>query len=454
MQLILRAVARYELHEADDRCQGDHSDDGRLERFQPLTATPPADDDRDGPADGQQDAGDGRVGERAMQLLHGDIMPRLGRSRRLRGVRAVTLPVMTARTASQRADVAPIEPRDVRDSILAWSAAHGRSLPGREVREPWRVLVLEVMSQQTQFDRSLDAAAVFCRRFPDPATLAGASAADAVRAWAGLGYNRRALALRGAAQRIVERHAGIVPDTLEALRDLPGVGPYTARAVAARAFGAPVMPVDVNVRRVLGRVLWAGGPPDRGAREIQAFADAMAADGAIPAAGPVAGAMAGSTGTSGAVHPGDVADAVMDLAVAVCRPRRPDCRACPLAARCRWLESGAARSDVAGPGGPTASPRAGASPREGARTRAGANPRAGASPPKSRPRPVPFIATRRWLRGQLLRELRDLPPGSWLAIEGDRGSHPHAAVRETVAALQSEGFVELDPEGRARLSEG
>ncbi len=334
---------------------------------------------------------------------------------------------MTTRTAPPGADGAPIEPRDVRDAILAWSAAHGRALPGREVREPWRVLVLEVMSQQTQFDRSLEAAAVFCRRFPDPAALAAAPAADAVRAWAGLGYNRRALALRAAAQRIVERHAGVVPATLEALHDLPGVGPYTARAVAARAFAAPVMPVDVNVRRVLGRVLGTAGSTARSTREIQACADAMAA----------AGGVAATTGTSGGIHPGDLADAVMDLAVVVCRPRRPDCGECPLAARCRWLASGAATNDVAGPA-----------------ACATARSRPGASPAGLRPSPVPFTATRRWLRGQLLRELRDLPPGSWLAIEGDRGPHSHAVVRETVAVLESEGFLELDTHGRARLSEG
>ncbi|HUZ83515.1 MAG TPA: hypothetical protein VMU66_02380, partial [Gaiellales bacterium] len=282
------------------------------------------------------------------------------------------------------------------------------------------------------------------------------------------------------AQRIAERHAGVVPDALEALQDLPGVGPYTARAVAARAFGAPVMPVDVNVRRVLGRVLaTAGGPPGQGAREIQAFADAVAGAGGVAAADAMAGAdgvaaadaMAGaggvaavgpaasSTGTPGSVHPGDLADAVMDLAVTVCRPRRPDCPACPLAPRCRWLASGAGTDGVAEPaGGSTARSRsAGASPPRsrpaGAPGSAGAPGTAGAYR-DSRPNPVPFTATRRWLRGQLLRELRDLPPGSWLAFEGHRGPHSHAAVRETVAVLESEGFVEIDPAGRARLSEG
>jgi A/G-specific adenine glycosylase len=373
---------------------------------------------------------------------------------------------MTRRTEPPAADRGPIEPRDVRDAILDWSAAHGRSLPGREVREPWRVLVLEVMSQQTQFARSLEAAAAFCRRFPDPATLAEAPVADAIRAWAGLGYNRRAIALRGAARRIVERHGGVVPDTIEALRDLPGVGPYTARAVAARAFGAAVLPVDVNVRRVLGRVLGAGGPPTRGAREIQAWADAMAAAGSAAASGVMAGAgaMTGAgpfgtpTAASGGVHPGDLADAVMDLAVAVCRPRHPDCRACPLAARCRWRASSAATDDGADPanalttrsraGGATSSERAGEAP--SARSRPATGP---GTPRGSHPVPVPFTATRRWLRGQLLRELRDLPPGSWLAIEGDRWPHSSAAVRETVAVLESEGFVELDGRGRARLSE-
>jgi A/G-specific adenine glycosylase len=451
VQLILRAVARHELHEADDRRQGDHSHDGRLERFQPLTATPPADDDRDGPADGQQDAGNGRVGERAMKLLHGDIMPRVGPRRCGQDIRAGTLHAMTHRTARPGADGAAIEPREIRDAILDWSATHGRSLPGREVREPWRVLVLEVMSQQTQFDRSLEAAAAFCRRFPDPATLAGAPASEAVRAWAGLGYNRRALALRAAAQRIVERHAGVVPDTIEALHELPGVGPYTARAVAARAFAAPVMPVDVNVRRVLGRVLGAGGPGARRSREIQALADAMAAadatapaDAATPGSTVApAGAWARSPGSSGGIHPGDLADAVMDLAVAVCRPRRPDCPACPIAGRCLWLASGAALHEAP----------AIRSPRRPARG-VTASPRGDAASGESRRGPLPFIGTRRWLRGQLLRELRDLPPGSWLVIEGDRGPHSHAAVRETVAVLRSEGFVELDPEGRARLSEG
>ncbi|HXQ95780.1 MAG TPA: hypothetical protein VN800_02550, partial [Candidatus Acidoferrales bacterium] len=100
----------------------------------------------------------------------------------------------------------PIDPGLLRAAVLAWFAANGRPLAGRGDREAWRVLVLEVMSQQTQIERSLAGAAVFCNRFPTPNTLAAASPADAIRAWAGLGYNRRALALRAAAQRIVEQH--------------------------------------------------------------------------------------------------------------------------------------------------------------------------------------------------------------------------------------------------------
>ncbi len=289
------------------------------------------------------------------------------------------------------------DPRHVRRALLAWFPSHRRDLPGREIREPWRVLVLEVMSQQTQIERCLAARDLFCTRFPSPASLAAASPADAVRAWAGLGYNRRALALRAAAQRIVDCHGDRVPADVAALDELPGIGPYTARAVAARAFGIAAIPVDVNVRRVFGRLLGATDP-----RMIESFGDAVAEDdGAAP-------------------WPGDLADALMDLAAGVCRAKDPGCPDCPLADSCAFLASGL-------PEGPRPGP---------ARTAA-----------------QPFRVTRRWLRGQLLRELRLAPAGTWTTVEGGRGAHGHAAVREALDTLASEGFVEIDGKGRARLAE-
>ena len=316
----------------------------------------------------------------------------------------------------------------MRDALLAWHASNGRSLPGRDDRDPWHVLVVEVMSQQTQIDRSLAAAATFCAAFPTPSALAAATPAAVLRAWAGLGYNRRALALRAAAQAITERHGGRVPGDLDSLVELPGVGPYTARAVAARAFGATVMPVDVNVRRVLGRVL-----DDPAPGRVQALGDLLArsADG----------------------RPGTVADALMDLASGICRARDPGCSACPVSAWCRWRTS---RTAGAGHHARGSSPT-GAVARPASRTASGtasgtasrARARHGAGPAGA----LPFPRTRRWLRGQLLRELRDAPPGAWSDVEGPRGTHDPAAVRETIATLAREGFVELDESGRARLAE-
>ncbi len=335
------------------------------------------------------------------------------------------------------------DPASIRGRVLGWFEAHGRSLPGRDVQDPWRVLVLEVMSQQTQIDRCLRARDAFCERFPTPESLATASPADAVRAWAGLGYNRRALALRRAAQVTVERHGGRVPSEVGALDDLPGVGAYTARAVAARAFAAAVTPVDVNVRRVLSRLL---GTTD--AHEIQAYGDALAGreirrgdglevadaapiDGAHPTAiseapgrfGEPQGEPAEPSGGL-AERPARIADALMDLAAAVCRPRIPRCEECPIRAECRFVR-----------GEPPAIP----SPAPASRARRASVER-------------PFPATRRWLRGQILRELRAVPDGAWLALEGGRGSHGHVSVREALSALADEGFLEIDREGRARLS--
>ena len=308
----------------------------------------------------------------------------------------------------------PREPAELRAAVLRWSAGHRRPLPGRETRDPWHVLVVEVMSQQTQIGRSLVRAEAFCERYPAPEALARASAADVVRAWAGLGYNRRALALREAARAIAERHGGRVPSDLSDLLALPGIGPYTARAVAARAHGVAVMPIDVNIRRVLGRLTDTVRPA-----AMQALGDAIAG--------------APATGTSApdpAAHPGEVADALMDIAAGVCRTRDPDCGACPLRPWCAWHARAAATAlepgDVA------------ARPSRGSR-------RAGPG--------TPFPATRRWLRGQLLRELREQPAGAWSSFEGERGPHGHAAVREALAILADEGFVQLDERGRARLAE-
>jgi len=174
--------------------------------------------------------------------------------------------------------------RPVEDLLLTWFAVHGRDLPWRKTRDPYVILVSEVMAQQTQVERVVPRWQRWLERWPTAEALAAASAADVIRAWQGLGYNRRALALHRAAQHVA---AHGWPDDLT---ELPGVGRYTADAVSAFAFGRPVLPVDVNVRRV----------SERTGHDFS------------PAAG----------------------QALMDLGKTVCLARVPRCGACPLAAAC------------------------------------------------------------------------------------------------------------------------
>ena len=145
---------------------------------------------------------------------------------------------------------------DRQAALLEWWDGQRRDLPWRTTRDPWAVLVCEVMAQQTQVARVAERWRPFLDRFPTPAALAEAPAAEAIRWWSGLGYNRRALALHGAAVAIVRDHAGRLPADLDALLALPGIGPYTARAVLAFAFEADHGIVDTNTARVLAR--WEG----------------------------------------------------------------------------------------------------------------------------------------------------------------------------------------------------
>ena len=205
--------------------------------------------------------------------------------------------------------------------LLAWSAGALRDLPWRATRDPWAVLVSELMLQQTQVARVAPRYAAFLARFPTPAACAAAPPAEVIRLWGGLGYNRRAINLHAAARAACERHGGGLPDALAPLLRLPGVGPYTARAVLAFAFERDVGVVDTNVGRVLAR--WAGRPLRP--REAQAAADAL-----VP------------PGRSWAWN-----QSLMELGASVCRRRRPDCRSCPARAGCAWLGAGLAPPDPA-----------------------------------------------------------------------------------------------------------
>ena len=286
-------------------------------------------------------------------------------------------------------------PRAARDAILAWYDERGRSLPFRGASDPYAILVSEAMAQQTQAARAGEAWLRFMERFPTVSALAVASPADVLRAWQGLGYNRRALNLRRAARQIVANHGGRVPPDLRSLQALPGVGPYTARAVGAIAFGLPIGPVDTNIRRVLGRIL-AGDATAIRPSEMQVLADA-----AVPPD-----------------RPADWTHALMDVGARLCRPRRPDCDGCP--AR-RWCVFAAeARVEGENSGAQNVGPGRGHAP------------------------PTAFARTPRWLRGRIVERLRAAPDGAWTVVAGPIGEHDQATVAEVLNALARDGLVELD----------
>jgi A/G-specific adenine glycosylase len=217
--------------------------------------------------------------------------------------------------------VVPPRLTDRQAGVLGWWEAQRRELPWRQTRDPWEVLVCEVMAQQTQVARVAERWRPFLDRFPNAAALAEVPAAEAVRWWSGLGYNRRALALHGAARAIVRDHGGELPSDLNALLALPGIGPYTARAVLAFAFEADHGVVDTNTARVLAR--WEGRR--LGAKDMQAVSD-------------------------DAVPPGRAwawNQAMLDLGATVCTRRAPRCAICPVTDGCAWARTGRPEPDPA-----------------------------------------------------------------------------------------------------------
>lgn len=209
----------------------------------------------------------------------------------------------------------------VQTRLTAWGDAHRRRLPWRDTRDPWEILVSEVMLQQTQVTRVIPAWRAFLARFPTPAACAASPQSAVVTAWAGLGYNRRAVNLHRAATAVVDRHDGELPADFAGLRALPGIGPYTARAVLAFAFEIDTGVIDTNAARVLART--------DGRRltmsEAQARADAL-----VPA--------------------GDAwrwNQVMLDLGATVCTKRAPRCEQCPVREVCAWAQRGFPEPDPA-----------------------------------------------------------------------------------------------------------
>jgi A/G-specific adenine glycosylase len=286
---------------------------------------------------------------------------------------------------------------DARAALLEWYRPRRSAYPWRARRDPYAVLVSEVMLQQTQVSRVAPAFTAFVQRFPTVEALAGAGRAEVLRSWAGLGYNRRAVALHAAARMIVRDHAGRVPADVHDLLSLPGVGPYTAAAVASIGHGVRAAAVDTNVRRVVARARLGAEPGEVSAAGIHEAAEAWLDRG----------------------DPGGWNQALMDLGRDVCRPV-PRCAACPLAGRCR------SQSRVAA---------------------------AAPSRSRGRRRQSPFAGSSREARGAVVRAVvarRSITFGDVLRRTG----YPAERVRDAVARLCAEGLIQAGPAARAGRAGG
>ena len=265
----------------------------------------------------------------------------------------------------------------VRSSLLAWYGSDHRDFPWRRTSDPYAILVSEVMLQQTQASRVAERFPLFMSRFPTVSALAAATEAEVLSAWSGLGYNRRALALRRTAAEVASH--GWPPD-VAALQRLPGIGPYTARAVASLAFGDPVGVVDTNVRRWLVRRfgLAADGPR----RGLQDLANALAQAGDRADAAPW-------------TH------ATMEFGAAICRPRAPRCVECPIADGC---------------------------------------PSRGLDTIVPVPRQATFAGSDRAHRGAVLRALTAAPDG-WITATAVQRLVPSEAYERVIAGLERDGLL-------------
>jgi A/G-specific adenine glycosylase len=302
-----------------------------------------------------------------------------------------------AGTGKPALDPAELETADdVIERTRAWFAVHRRDLPWRaEDAGPWAVMVSEFMLQQTPVVRVLPAYEAWLTRWPAPGALAADEPGEAVRMWGRLGYPRRALRLHGAAVAIVERHGGAVPDEYAALKALPGIGDYTAAAIASFAFGRRAAVLDTNVRRVLARAFTGTEFP----ADAVTAAERSLAELILPEAPDHAAGWAASS---------------MELGALVCTAKSPKCAMCPIHELCRWNELG--RPAYEGP------------PRRG----------------------QTYAGTDRQARGRLLAVLRHAT-GAIDAAALDAAWSPAEQRARALSGLLADGLAVRLPDGRYRL---
>ncbi|MDA0715194.1 MAG: A/G-specific adenine glycosylase [archaeon] len=199
-------------------------------------------------------------------------------------------------------------------TLLSWYAENQRTLPWRATRDPWHILLSEILLQQTQMSRGLEYWMSIIERFPTIVDLASADIEDLLMLWQGAGYYARARRLHECAKKIVKEYGGVIPSTFDELLSLPGIGPYTAAAVASIAFGLTHACVDGNIRRVMARLCSIEEPTEK---EISMWAEHQIIN----------------------TPPGDWNQALMELGAMICRPQNPVCGYCPLSANCRGKQN-------------------------------------------------------------------------------------------------------------------
>ena len=263
----------------------------------------------------------------------------------------------------------------IRAALLEWFAASARDLPWRRTRDPYRIMVSEIMLQQTQVDRVLPKYHAFIETFPTLEALAAASTAEIIRAWAGLGYNRRAVNMQRAARAVLDEHGGQFPRDMAALLKLPGIGPYTGGAIACFAFEQDVAFMDTNIRRVAQR-LFAGPEDDTPTGEQKLLAIAAAA-----------------------VPPGQAwawNQAMIELGALICTAAAPACWRCPMQAHCCAYAARRAADEQ------LFSSESAPEPQQRRRV--------------AERRETPYAGSNRFYRGRAIEALRQLGPGEVLLL--------------------------------------
>jgi A/G-specific adenine glycosylase len=309
---------------------------------------------------------------------------------------------ITAVTEVEEAQIAALHA-----GLLGWYAANRRDLPWRQTRDPYRILLAEMMLQQTQVPRVLPRWHAWLERFPTLDVLAAAPTADVLREWSGLGYNSRAVRLQAVARHVVAEYGGVMPNDVPTLLALPGIGAYTARAIACFAHEQDVPVLDTNVKRVLHRVLLGPDVPKPLVNDRQLWA------------------LAERTVPIGRGY--DWNQGLMDFGSIICTARKPACLVCPLRPICRAAPTiGTALAE-----------------RQGARRRAGKG---------DAPAAVPFTSTARFFRGQILRALGAQPANEGLLLDAlgaqikpDYTAAERPWLHGLVAALHRDGLVTADP---------